>query len=116
MNPYDFAIQMSRDGEKFFCVLRRWAILRPFLRRILVMLARDQATRRRDFAKLRREEGSFRIDDRNLAGALNPFARRIERLAAGDRLDGNLSSAGLRRRGQTLAGNVRISTERGPRG
>lgn len=102
MNPYDFAIQMSRDGEKFFRVLKR-QVTKPGLRRILVMLAKDQALHRRDFTKMKKEEGPSLSDAGDLTGAVNPFARRIERLAAGEWLGENLSSAELRRMGRELA-------------
>ena len=42
MSPYDFAIQMSRDGEKFFRTLAT-QVKKPGLHKILVMLANDQA-------------------------------------------------------------------------
>ena len=45
MNPYDFAIQMSRDGEKFFRTLTK-QVKKPGLRRIVVMLASDQTIHR----------------------------------------------------------------------
>lgn len=102
MNPYDIAIQMTRDGEKFFRVLKR-QVTKPGLRRILVMLAKDQALHRRDLAKMKKEEGTSLSDAGDLTVAGNPFARRIERLAAGEWLDENLSTAELRRRGRDLA-------------
>ncbi|PKN62719.1 MAG: hypothetical protein CVU57_22955 [Deltaproteobacteria bacterium HGW-Deltaproteobacteria-15] len=102
MNPYDFAIQMSRDGEKFFRVLKR-QVTKPGLRRILVMLAKDQALHRQDLLKMKKAEGTSLDDAGNLSGVRNPFAERIERLAAGEWLDENLPSAELHRRGKELA-------------
>lgn len=102
MNPYDFAIQMSRDGEKFFRVLKR-QVKRPDLRSILVMLEKDQVRHRRDLAKMKKEERTSLADMGNWKGAPNPFARRLERLAAGEWLDENLPPAELHRRGQVLA-------------
>ena len=101
MNPYDFAMQMSRDGEKFFRTLTK-QVKKPGLRKILVMLANDQAIRRRDFAKMKKAEGRTLPDVRNLKGALNPFAQRLKRLDRGERLDENLPPAELYRRGQEL--------------
>ena len=101
MNPYDFAIQMSRDGEKFFRTLTR-QVKRPGLRKILAILANDQATHRRDFAKMKKTEGRTLPDAKNLTGALNPFAQRLKRLGRGERLDENLPPAELYQRGQAL--------------
>ena len=101
MNPYDFAIQMSRDGEKLFRTLTR-QVKKPGLRKILVMLANDQATHRRDFAKMKKAEGKTLPDAKNLTGVLNPFAQRLKRLDLGERLDENLPPSELYRRGQAL--------------
>ncbi len=101
MNPYDFAIQMSRDGEKFFRTLTK-RVKKPGLRKILVMLAKDQAIHRRDFAKMKKAEGKSLADARNLTEALNPFAQRLKRLGGGERVDENLPPAELYRRGQEL--------------
>jgi rubrerythrin len=101
MNPYDFAIQMSRDGEKFFRTLTR-QVKKPGLRKILVILATDQATHRSDFAKMKKAEGRTLPDAKNLEGALNPFAQRLKRLGRGERLDENLPPAELYQRGQAL--------------
>ncbi len=101
MNPYDFAIQMSRDGEKFFRTLTK-QLKKPGLRKIMVMLAEDQASHGRDFAKMKKAEGKTLPDAKNLTGALNPFAQRLKRLGRGERLDENIPSAELYRRGQAL--------------
>ena len=101
MNPYDFAIQMSRDGEKFFRTLTK-QVKKPGLRKILVMLANDQAIHRRDFAKMKKTEGKSLPDAKDLTETLNPFAQRLKRLGRGERLDENLPPAELYRRGQEL--------------
>ena len=101
MNAYDFAIQMSRDGEKFFRTLTK-QVKRPGLRKILAVLANDQASHRHDFAKMKKAEGRTLPDAKNLTGALNPFAQRLKRLGRGERLDENLPPAELYRRGQEL--------------
>jgi rubrerythrin len=101
MNPYDFAIQMSRDGEKFFRTLTK-QVRKPGLRKILVILANDQAIHRRDFEKMKKAEGKTLPDAKNLTGALNPFGQRLKRLDLGERLDENLPPAELYRRGQAL--------------
>jgi len=101
MNPYDFAIQMSRDGEKFFRTLTK-QVKKPGLRKIMVMLANDQATHRSDFEKMKKAEGVDLPDAKNLTGALNPFAKRLRRLDLGERLDENMAPAELYRRGQAL--------------
>jgi rubrerythrin len=101
MNPYDFAIEMSRDGEKFFRTLTK-QVKRPGLRKILVTLANDQAIHRRDFARMKKAEGTSLPDAPNLTGAVNPFARRLKRLDLGERLDENLAPADLYRKGQAL--------------
>ena len=101
MNPYDFAIQMSHDGEKFFRTLAK-QVKKPRLRKILAILADDQAAHRRDFAKMKKAEGKALPDAKNLAGAVNPFARRLKRLSSGERPDENLPPEELYRRGQTL--------------
>jgi rubrerythrin len=101
MNLYDFAIQMSRDGETFFRTLTK-QVKRPGLRKILVMLANDQATHRRDFVRMKKAEGSPRVDARNLTTTLNPFAQRLKRMDLGERLDENLPPSELYRRGQML--------------
>jgi rubrerythrin len=101
MNPYDFAIRMSRDGEKFFRTLTK-QVKKPGLRKILVMLANDQVVHRRDFEKMKKAEGRTLLDARNLTKALNPFAQRLKRLGGGERLDENLPPAELYRRGQAL--------------
>ena len=101
MNPYDFAIQMSRDGEKFFRTLTK-QVKKPGLRKILVLLANDQATHRRDFEKMKKTEGRTLADAKNLTGALNPFAQRLKRVDLGERLDEDLPPAELYRRGQAL--------------
>jgi rubrerythrin len=77
MNLYDFAIQMSRDGETFFRTLTK-QVKKPGLRKILVMLAKDQAIHRHDFAKMKKAKGTPEADVRNLTGALNPFAQRLK--------------------------------------
>ena len=101
MNPYDFAIQMSRDGEKFFRTLTK-QVKKPGLRKIMVMLANDQATHRSDFEKMKKAEGMKLADAKNLTGARNPFAQRLKRLGRGERVDENLPPAELYRRGQAL--------------
>lgn len=101
MNPYDVAIQMSHDGEKFFRTLTR-QVKKPSLRKILVMLANDQATHRRDFAKMKKAEGKSLPEAKNLTGAVNPFAQRLKRLDRGERLDENLPPEEIYRRGQEL--------------
>jgi rubrerythrin len=102
MNPYDFAIQMSQDGEKFFRTLTK-QVKKPGLRKILSILADDQAIHRRDFAKMKKAQGASLADAKNLTGVLNPFAQRLKRLSRGERLDENLPPAELYRRGQELA-------------
>ena len=101
MNPYDFAIQMSQDGEKFFRTLTK-QVKKPGLRKILVMLANDQVVHRRDFEKMKKAEGRTLLDAKNLTEALNPFAQRLKRLDLGEKLDENLPPAELYRRGQAL--------------
>jgi len=101
MNPYDFAIQMSRDGEEFFRTLTQ-KVKKPGLRKILVMLANDQVIHGRDFEKMKKAEGTTLPDAKNLTGALNPFAQRLKRLGRGERVDENLPIAELYRRGQAL--------------
>ena len=101
MNPYDFAIQMSRDGEKFFRTLTK-QVKKPGLRKILVMLANDQVIHRRDFEKMKKAEGRTLPDAKNLTEALNPFAQRLKRLGGGERPNENLPPAELYRRGQEL--------------
>ncbi len=101
MNPYDFAIQMSRDGEKFFRTLTR-KVKKPGLRKILGILADDQVIHRRDLEKMKKAEGKTLPDAKNLAGALNPFAQRLKRLRHGEKVDENLPPAELYRRGQEL--------------
>jgi len=101
MNPYDFAIQMSHDGEKFFRTLTK-QLKKPGLRKIMVMLAEDQATHGRDFVKMKKAEGTVLPDVKNLTGALNPFAQRLKRLGRRERLDENIPPAELYRRGQAL--------------
>ncbi len=101
MNPYDFAIQMSRDGEKFFRTLTK-KVKKPGLRKILVILANDQVIHRRNFAQMKKAEKALMADAKNLTGALNPFAQRLKRLAREERVDENLPPAELYRRGQEL--------------
>jgi rubrerythrin len=101
MNPYDYAIQMSRDGEKFFRTLTK-QVKKPGLRKILVMLANDQVIHRHDFEKMKKGEGRTLPDAKNLTEALNPFAQRLKRLGRGERVDENLPPAELYRRGQEL--------------
>jgi rubrerythrin len=101
MNPYDFAIQMSRDGEKFFRSLTR-RVKRPGLRKILGMLAEDQAIHSRDFAKMKKAAGPTVPDAKKLTGAINPFAQRLKLLDLGEKLDENLPPEELYRRGQAL--------------
>ncbi len=101
MNPYDFAIQMSRDGEEFFRTLTR-QVKKPGLRKILAVLAKDQAIHRRDFEKMKKAGGTSLPEAKNLSGALNPFAQRLKRLGRGERVDENLPPADLYRRGQEL--------------
>jgi rubrerythrin len=101
MNLYDFAIQMSSDGEKLFHALAK-QVKKPGLRKILGMLADDQAIHRQDFEKMKKAEGKSLPDVRSLTGALNPFAQRLKRLGRGERLDEDLPPAELYRRGQAL--------------
>ncbi len=101
MNPYDFAIQMTQDGEKFFHTLAK-KVKKPGLRKILVMLANDQAIHRRDFEKMKKAEGRTLPDAKNLTGALNPFAQRLKRLDRGERVDEDFPPEELYRRGQEL--------------
>jgi len=101
MNLYDFAIQMSSDGEKFFHTLTK-QVKKPGLRTILVMLANDQAIHRRDLEKRKQKEGASLSDAKSLTGVLNPFAQRLKRLGRGERLDEDLPPAELYRRGQEL--------------
>jgi rubrerythrin len=100
MNPYDFAIQMSKDGEKFFRTLTR-QVKKPGLRKILVMLAEDQAIHRRDFVKMKKVQRAS-LADAGLEVAVNPFAKRLNRMDVGERLDENLPPAEVYRRGQAL--------------
>ena len=101
MNPYDFAIQMSRDGEKFFRTLTK-QLKKPGLRKILGILANDQVIHRRDFEKMKKAEGRTMPDAKYLTLALNPFAQRLKRLDREERVDENLPPAELYRRGQAL--------------
>ena len=101
MNPYDFAIQMSRDGEEFFRTLTQ-QVKKPGLRKILVMLANDQVIHCRDFEQMKKAEGKALPEARNLTGVLNPFAQRLKRLGRGEKVDENLPPAELYRRGQAL--------------
>jgi rubrerythrin len=100
MNPYDYAIQMSRDGEKFFRTLTR-QVKKPGLRKILVMLAEDQVLHRRDFVKMKKAQRAS-LADAGLEVAVNPFAKRLNRIDVGERLDENLPPAEVYRRGQAL--------------
>lgn len=93
MNPYDFAIQMSEDGEKFFHTLAK-KVKKPGLRKILVMLANDQAIHRRVFEKMKKAEGKILPDSKNLTGVLNPFSQRLKRLDREERVDENLPARG----------------------
>ncbi len=101
MNPYDFAIQMAQDGEMFFRTLAK-TVKKPGLRKILDMLAKDQAIHRSDFAKTKKAEKTVLADAKNLTGAVNPFAQRLKRLDRGGRVDEDLPPAELYRRGQEL--------------
>ncbi len=101
MNLYDFAIQMSRDGEKFFRTLTG-QVKKPGLRKILSVLAEDQVAHCRDLEKLKKAGGTSLADAGSLTGALNPFAARLERLSRGEPVDENLPPAELYRRGQEL--------------
>ena len=101
MNPYDFAIEMSHDGEKFFRTLTK-QVKKPGLRKILFTLANDQAIHRRDLEKMKKAEGTTLPDAKNLTGALNPFAQRLKRLNLGERLNENLPPEEIYRRGQEL--------------
>jgi len=101
MNPYDFAIQMSQDGEKFFRTLSK-QVKKPGLRKILGILANDQAIHRRDFAKMKKAKRTSLPDANILTGALNPFAQRLKKLGRGEMPDENLPPAELYRRGQQL--------------
>jgi rubrerythrin len=101
MNLYDYAIQMSRDGEEFFRTLTK-QVKNPGLRKILIILANDQATHRRDFAKRKKAEGAALVDAWNLDGAINPFAARLKKLGSGEKVDENMPAAELYRRGQAL--------------
>lgn len=104
MNPYDLAIQMSSDGEKFFRTLSK-RVKRPALRKILATLANDQAMHRRDYEEIKEAEagaGRSLPDARNLSGALNPFALRLKRLDRGHKVDEDLPPGELYRRGQEL--------------
>jgi rubrerythrin len=101
MNPYDFAMQMSRDGEKFFRTLSK-QVKKPGLRKILAILASDQVIHRRDFEKMKKAEGRTLPDAKNLTEALNPFAQRLKRLGRGERPNENLPPEELYRRGQEL--------------
>ncbi len=101
MNLYDFAIQMSRDGEKFFRTLTE-EVKRPGLRRILSVLAEDQVDHRRDLEEMKKAEGVSLAEAGSLSGTVNPFAARLERLGRGERVDENLPPAELYRRGQEL--------------
>ena len=101
MNLYDYAIQMSRDGEDFFRTLTK-QVKNPGLRKILIILANDQATHRRDFAKKKKAEGMSLVEAGSLAGAVNPFAARLKKLGSGEKMDEHLPPAELYRRGQAL--------------
>ena len=101
MNLYDYAIQMSRDGEDFFRTLNQ-QVKKPGLRKILTVLAEDQATHRRDFARKKKAGGASLEDAWNLDGAINPFAARLKKLGSGEKVDENMPAAELYRRGQAL--------------
>ncbi len=101
MNPFDFAIEMTRDGEKFFQALTA-RVKKPGLRKILTMLADDQAAHRRGFEEMKKREGVSLPDARELGGVLNPFAERLKRLSRGAIVHEDLLPADLYRRGQEL--------------
>jgi rubrerythrin len=102
MNPYEFAVQMSRDGEKFFRTLAR-QLKNPGLRKIMLMLAEDQSAHGRDFAKMNKAEGKALPSSVDFAGgSLNPFAQRLKRLGLGEKPDESLPPEELYRRGQAL--------------
>ena len=101
MNPYDFAIQMSRDGEKFFRTLAK-KVKRPGLRKILATLAADQADHCRAFEEMKGLSGEPPLSLKGLSGATNPFARRLKKLDRGEKVEENLPPGELYRRGQVL--------------
>ena len=115
MNPYDFAIQMSRDGEKFFLTLAK-QVKKPGLRKILTTLATDQADHRRSFEEMKKKSGVPLPDVRGLSEAVNPFARRLKRLDLGQKVEEDLPPEELYRRGQELDEEcVRFYQERAAR-
>ena len=111
MNLYDFAIQMSSDGEKFFHALAK-QVKKPGLRTILVMLANDQAIHRRGFEKRKQKEGASLSDARSLTGVLNPFAQRLKRLGRGENLEQISASMPMVAEGVRTAKSARQLAER----
>lgn len=101
MSLYDFAIEMSRDGEKFFHTLTK-QVKKPGLHKILVTLAEDQAAHGRDLEEMKKAKGKTLPDAGVLRRAVNPFAKRLKRLGSGERLDENIPPAELYRKGQEL--------------
>ena len=79
MNLYDYAIQMSRDGEDFFRTLTK-QVKNPGLRKILIILANDQATHRRDFAKKKKAEGMSLAEAGNLDRSTQSLRREAEEI------------------------------------
>ena len=97
MSLYDFAIEMSRDGEKFFHTLTK-QVKKPGLHKILVTLAEDQAAHGRDLEEMKKAKGKTLPDAGVLRRAVNPFAKRLKRLGSGERLDENIPPAELYRK------------------
>ncbi len=98
MDVYDFAMKMAEDGEKFFSTLAK-RVTKPGLRRILTMLADDQAIDRRNFEEMKGSEKKSLPNAAILDGVENVFARRMKRPM---KVDEDLPQAELYRRGQAL--------------
>jgi rubrerythrin len=98
MDVYDFAMQMAEDGEKFYRMLAG-RVTKPGLRRILTMLADDQAIHRRTFQEMKGSEKKPLPKAEILEGVKNVFAQRMKRpMKVGE----DLTQAELYQRGQAL--------------
>jgi rubrerythrin len=98
MNVYDFAIKMAEDGEKFYRGLAG-RVTRPGLRRILTMLADDQAIHRGNFQEMKGSEEKQPPEAAILEGVTNVFAQRLKRRV---KVDEDLPQTELYRRGQAI--------------
>jgi rubrerythrin len=98
MDVYDFAMQMAEDGERFYRMLAGRAT-KPSVRRILTMLADDQALHHRNFQEMKGGEKKPLPKAKILDGVKNVFAQRMKRPM---KVDENLPQADLYRKGQAI--------------